>query len=65
MAVTTYLSNVKRSNATRHFLITRESDGALIAQSRSLWVFINLETNSIARLPQVMFDAFATHIAAE
>ena len=65
LAVTTYLSNVKRSNATRHFLITRESDGALIARSRSLWVFINLETNSIARLPQVMLDAFATHIAAE
>ncbi len=65
LAVTTYLSNVKRSNATRHFLITRESDGALVAQSRSLWVFINLQTNSIARLPQVMLDAFADHIAAE
>ncbi len=63
LAITTYLSDVKRSNATRHFLITRASDGALIAQARSLWIFINLKTNSIARLPQTMMADFTDHIA--
>lgn len=65
LAITTYLSDVKRSNATRHYLITRTSDDTLIAQARSLWVFVNLKTNAITRLPQSMMDDFADHIATE
>lgn len=63
LAVTTYLSDVKRSNATRHYLVTRADDGALLAQAQSLWVFVSLATNTIMRLPQSFLDDFAAHIA--
>lgn len=63
LAITTYLSDVKRSHATRHYQITRAADGELITQARSLWVFVNLATNRIVRLPPSMLEAFATHVA--
>ncbi len=63
LAVTTYLSELRRSSAIRHYLITRADDGGLIAQARSQWVFVNLQTGSIMRLPAVFLDDFATHIA--
>ena len=65
IAISTYLSDVKRSHATRHYLITRSEDGDLIAQARSLWVFVNLQTNSIMRLPSVFLEDFVTHITAK
>jgi len=45
--------------------LTRADDGSVIAQSRSLWVFVNPATSRIARLPVTMLDDFVTHIAAE
>jgi len=56
---------VKRSHATRHYLITRGESLDVIAQARSLWVFVNLQTNSIMRLPSVFLEDFITHIAAK
>ncbi len=63
LRVTTYLSDLRRATATRHYLITRE-DGTLIAQARSLWVFVNVATGGIMRLPSVFLEDFTTHIAA-
>ena len=46
--------NLRRASATRHYLITRVEDGELIAQARSLWVFVNLASGGIIRLPAVV-----------
>jgi acyl-CoA thioester hydrolase len=63
IAVSTYLSDVRRINATRHYIIARVDDGALVAQARSLWVSINPQTNQIVRMPQEMLTDFETSIA--
>ena len=63
LAVSTYLSNLRRTSATRHYRIVRVADGALIAQSRSLWIFLNLATNRIARLPEALLADFSTLVA--
>ncbi len=65
IAVSTYLSNLRRASTTRHYRIERVADGALIAQSVSLWVFVNLNTGGIMRLPTAFLDDFKTHIALQ
>ena len=62
LTVSTYLSNLRRSSATRVYRITRGDE--LITQAQSLWIFVNLTTNSIMRLPAVFLEDFATHIAS-
>jgi acyl-CoA thioester hydrolase len=63
LAVSTYLSDIKRSSATRHYLITRANDGALIAQARTVWVFVNWQTNMPMRIPAEFFTDFADSVA--
>jgi acyl-CoA thioester hydrolase len=63
LAVSTYLSNLGRATATRHYRIERVSDGSLVAQARSLWVFVNLNTSGIMRLPAVFLEDFSAHAA--
>jgi acyl-CoA thioester hydrolase len=63
LAVSTYLSDIKRSTAVRHYIVTRAEDGALIAQARTLWVMVNLETNAPIRIPGEFLTDFAESIA--
>lgn len=63
LAISTFLSDIRRSIATRHYIIARAEDGALIAQARTLWVLVNLETNAPMRIPGEFFSDFAESIA--
>lgn len=63
LAISTYLSDVKRTSAIRHYLITRADDGALIAQARTQWVFVNVQTGMPMRLPVEFAKDFADSIA--
>ncbi len=65
LSISTFLSDVKRSHATRHYRITRHDTGDLVVQAQSLWVFVNLQTNAIMRLPAAMLEDFSTHIAGK
>lgn len=65
LVISTYLSDLRRASATRHYLITRADDGGLIAQARALWIFVNLNTAGIMRLPAVFLDDFRSHVASE
>lgn len=65
LAITTYLSDLRRASAIRHYLITRADDGELIAQSRTQWVFVNIHTGGIMRLPTAFLDDFRTHTTME
>ncbi|MFN8528261.1 MAG: YbgC/FadM family acyl-CoA thioesterase [Anaerolineae bacterium] len=63
LTISTYLSDVRRANATRHYIIARAEDGAIVAQARGLFIFVNPQTNTIARLPREIMDDFSAHIA--
>ena len=65
LLVTTFLSELRRASAVRHYLITRVEDGELIAQARGLWVFVNLTTGGITRLPAAFLDDFSSHTTAK
>lgn len=60
--VSTYLSDVRRSNATRHYTVTRADTGELVTQARSLWVAINPEKNQLVRMPEQMLKDFEPSI---
>jgi acyl-CoA thioester hydrolase len=62
LRVTTFLAEVRRATAVRHFTITRESDGAPIARAYSNWVFVHPSSGQIARVPERLTSDFAGHI---
>lgn len=64
LEITTYLSNLRPIRATRHFIIRRQSDQALIAQANVLWVFVDLNTGKPIRVPAELLAGFADHISS-
>jgi acyl-CoA thioester hydrolase len=60
--VTTYVSDVKRSTATRHNDITRVSDGTLLVRANALWVWVDLRTGRPTRIPQAFIDDFSPNV---
>jgi acyl-CoA thioester hydrolase len=63
LTISTYLSDVRRMSAARHFIISRAADGALLAQAQSLWLFVNLKTGGLVRLNPTFIADFAASIA--
>jgi acyl-CoA thioester hydrolase len=63
LIVTTYLSEVRRIGALRHFTVVREADNTLLARARSQWVFMNPETGLPVRVPEAILSDFSEHIA--
>jgi acyl-CoA thioester hydrolase len=63
LEVTSFLSDVKRATAVRHNEIRRARDGALLARSYSLWVFIDLSTGRPRRLPADFIEDFRPNVA--
>lgn len=62
LEVATWISDVKRATAVRHYTIKRVADMALLARARGLWVWVNLETKRPMRIPADFLAAFATNI---
>ena len=60
VAVSTWVSDVKRSTATRHYTLTR--DGELLARCRTLWVWMDLERGRPMRVPEHFLADFAANI---
>jgi acyl-CoA thioester hydrolase len=63
LEVATWISDVRRATAVRHYTITRVNDGALLARAHVLWVWINLESGRPMRIPAHFLAAFAPNIA--
>jgi acyl-CoA thioester hydrolase len=62
LEIATWASNVKRSTATRHYTISRVSDGALLARVNTLGVWIDLATGRPIRIPPDFIREFAPNI---
>ena len=56
--VHTWISEVRRVNSTREYLITRTGDLARVARARVNWVYLNSQTGQPTRLPDELRTAF-------
>ena len=63
LEVTTFISDVRRATAVRHYAVTRLADGALLARAHVLWVFVDLATGRPRRIPAAFLSAFAANVA--
>ena len=63
LEITTYLSDVRATRATRHFILRRAEDQALVAQAYVVWVYIDIHTGRPARFPQEAREKLANHIS--
>ncbi len=63
LIIATWVSDVRRSTATRHYTITRAADAALLVRANVQWVWINLTTGRPLRIPDAFAADFAPNIA--
>jgi len=64
LTIDTWISDVRRSSATRHYVIRRASDAALIARANVVWVWIDLHTGQPIRIPAGFMDDFVANLSA-
>lgn len=65
LLITTYLADIKRASAVRHFRISRASDGEQLARAVSHWVFLHPSSGQVARVPDSIRADFAAHVAGD
>jgi len=64
LEVSTWAFNMRRATGVRHYFIRRVSDGELMAQVHSQYVWINIDTGRPVRVPEDFLAAFADNIVA-
>lgn len=62
LSISTWASNLRRSTAIRHYLITRKSDHVKIATVHSLGVYVNLSSGRPQRFPDSLINDFAPNM---
>lgn len=65
LTITTWVSSVKRSTATRHYEIRRSTDNQRIAIVHSLGVWVDLKSGKPIRIPEQLLTDFSPNIASE
>lgn len=65
LEVATWISDVKRSSAVRHYALTRVTDGVLLARARAVWVWVDRRTGSPMRIPEDFAQDFAPNIVGQ
>ncbi len=63
LKIRTWLLNVRRATATRHYEFLRASDNQVLARLQTIWVLINLETGRPTRFPTEFTELLADNIA--
>ncbi|HLF88995.1 MAG TPA: thioesterase family protein [Anaerolineales bacterium] len=64
LEISTWVSNGRRSTATRHYLIRRVGDGELLARVNTLYVWVSMETFHPIRIPTDFWEDFAPNIVS-
>ncbi len=62
LELVTWLSDVSRTSAVRHYTVTRVSDGALLARARSLLEWTGVETEQPMSIPATFLGDLAPNI---
>lgn len=65
LEITTWVSDMKRATAVRHYTVSRISDGQLLACARALWVWVDLKTGKPIRIPSDFKKDLAGNIIQE
>lgn len=65
LEVATWVSQVKRATALRHYTLTRLSDGESIVRAQALWVWIDLESGRPQRISDAFLEAFADNVTGQ
>ncbi|HLE14561.1 MAG TPA: thioesterase family protein [Anaerolineales bacterium] len=63
LVISTWVSDVRRSTAVRHYTIHRVRDNALLTRVHSLGVWVDLASQRPVRIPEQMLADFAPNIA--
>ncbi len=62
LIIATWVSGVRSSSATRHYTITRANDDALLAQANAQYVWVDLTSRKLIRIPEYFLRDFADNI---
>lgn len=54
----TWVSDLTMRSSTRHYLVCRESDGAILAKAKTVWVFVDLRSGRPVHIPPDVRSAF-------
>lgn len=63
--ISTWISDVQRSTAIRHYAIRRVSDDALLARVRTKWVWVDAKTGRPIRIPAYFLTEFADNLSPD
>jgi acyl-CoA thioester hydrolase len=64
ISIETYVSDPRRSMITRHYVLTRASDGAEVCRFDCLYVWTDLDTLRPIRVPEALLADFAENFVA-
>lgn len=64
LEITTWIYDVHRVTAVRHYQIRRAADGELLAQVNTTGVWVDVEKNTPIRIPQEMLADFRDNISS-
>jgi acyl-CoA thioester hydrolase len=62
LEIATWVSDVRRATAVRHYTILRRSDGRLLTRARALWVWVDLDTGRPIRIPNSFLSDLSANI---
>jgi acyl-CoA thioester hydrolase len=65
LEIRTWLYGIRRFSGVRHSEITRVSDGALLAQVATHWIWVDLSSGRPLRVPDALLANFAPNIAPD
>ena len=54
----TWVSDMSLRSSTRHYLVCRDGDGAVLAKAKTVWVFVDLRSGRPVRIPPEVKSAF-------
>lgn len=63
LEIATWIGAFKKATSVRNFTITRVSDGALLAQVRSVWAWVDTKSGRPIRIPETFLNDFEANIS--
>lgn len=58
IVVRTWIANMEKVSSDRRYIIARASDGKRLAEAETTWVFVDLKTLELTKIPDEIRDAF-------